>query len=278
MKTSSILVLGMTALALATAGACGGQSTSRGQLVLGLKDGPPTSSDGRTISKLEIDVTKIELKTEGASQADAGESDDKDVVVFDAGTGAAHTVDLLTVTTFSEIVANLAVPAGTYEGAELAVSGARVVFADAPTVSVPLTLDGDGHSKAEFRFHFKPNAVVVSATSTTLAVVDFIPVVVKDAAGQYRLGHDGDNDKSGEADEHEHELEIKGNIATIDLAANKLTLSGANISAVDFTNAAIEMNDATATKSALAVGQRIEAEGKLDKATGVLVATKLHVE
>jgi hypothetical protein len=26
------------------------------------------------------------------------------------------------------------------------------------------------------------------------------------------------------------------------------------------------------------VGQRIEAEGKLDKATGVLVATKLHVE
>ena len=69
MKTSSILVLGMTALALATAGACGGQSTSRGQLVLGLKDGPPTSSDGRTISKLEIDVTKIELKTEGASQS-----------------------------------------------------------------------------------------------------------------------------------------------------------------------------------------------------------------
>jgi hypothetical protein len=271
MKISTIVVLGVTAAALATAGACGGSS---GRLVIGIKDGPPTSSDGRTITKLEIDITKIELQSDGENEQ-AGEVEDKDVVVFDAGTGAVHTVDLLKVTTFSELIATVTVPAGTYGEAEVTVNGARVVFADAPSVTVPLVLEGDGKSKAEFDFHFKP-AAVVTGTGTTLAVIDFVPVVIKDGAGQYRLGHDGMNDHSGEGNEHD-EFEVEGSIATLDLAANKLTLSGSTVTNVDFSSAKIEVHGVAATKAALAKGQKVEVEGTIDKATGALIATKIEV-
>jgi hypothetical protein len=274
--SSTLLVVGITALALGAAGACGGKST--GRLMLGIKDGPPTSSDGRTITKLEIDITKIELQPDGEGehqQGDAGQIEDKDVVVFDSGTGPARTIDLLSVTKFSELVANVTVPAGSYGGAEVIVSGARVVFSDAPTVTVPLVLEGDGHSKAEFSFHFKPRAVVTDS-GTTLAVIDFIPVVTKDGA-QYRLGHDGTNDESGQAHDH-HEFEVKGSISALDLAANKLTLTGAQVTTVDFTNAKITLKGAAGLKTGLAVGQKIEAEGTIDKVSGALIATQLEVK
>ena len=290
MKTNSKVVSGFAALALVAVVACG--SMANGKLVLGIKDGPPTSSDGRTVSKLEIDITKVEVRPESAAEAsadaghhdesDAGEhskgagSDDNEVMVFDAGTGAVRTVDLLQVTTFSALLANVTVPAGTYEGAEVTVTGARVTFADAPTVAVPLTLDGDGRSKAGFHFHFKP-AAVVSAQGTTVAVIDFVPVVVKDASGAYRLDHDGVNDKSGEADEH-HEMELKGTIATIDATAHKLTLTGAAVGTIDFTNATIKTDGSTATSPSLAVGQRIEVEGTFDKTTGAILATRIQIE
>lgn len=272
MKISSILALGLTAAALATAGACGG--TASGRLALGIKDGPPTSSDGRTITKLEIDISKIELKPHGEEQNQTGANEDKGVVVLAAGT--PHTIDLLKVTTFSEMVANITLPAGTYDGAELVVNGARVVFADAPTVTVPLVLGGDGHSKAQFEFHFKP-AVVVSSTGSTLAVIDFLPMVIKDGTGQYRLDHDGINDQSGEANDND-EFEVVGSIATLDLAGNKLTLSGTTVSSVDVSAAKFEMHGAAATKSVLAVGQKVQVEGTLDKASGTLIAAKLEVE
>jgi hypothetical protein len=270
MKISTIVILGVTAAALATAGACGGSS---GRLALGIKDGPPTSSDGRTITKLEIDITKIELQPDGQNEQ-TGQVEEKDVVVFDAGTGAAHTVDLLKVTTFSELVATVTVPTGTYGGAEVSVSGARVVFADAPSVTVPLVLEGDGKSKAEFDFHFKP-AAGVTTTGTTLAVIDFVPVVIKDSGGQYRLGHDGMNDHSGEANDQD-EFEVESSIATLDLAANKLTLSGSTVN-VDFTSAQIKLHGLVATKAALAVGLKVEVEGTIDKATGTLMASKIEV-
>ena len=275
MKISSILALGLTAAALATAGACGG--TASGRLALGIKDGPPTSSDGRTITKLEIDITKIGLKLNGDQQnQQTGATEEHEVVALDLGTGPAHTIDLLKVTTFSEMVANISLPAGTYDGAELVVSGARVVFADAPTVTVPLVLDGDGHSKAEFEFHFKP-AVVVSQTGSTLALIDFVPVVVKDGTGQYRLDHDGVNDQSGEAKDTD-EFEVVGSIASLDLAGNKLTLSGTTVGTVDISAARFEVHGAPATKADLAVGQKAQVEGTLDKASGTLMAAKVEVE
>jgi len=108
MKISSILALGLTAAALTTAGACGGSAS--GRLALGIKDGPPTSSDGRTIKKLEIDITRIELKPHGDNQSNqTGAHDDKAVVVLDVGTAPAYTIDLLQVTTFAEMVASCCV-------------------------------------------------------------------------------------------------------------------------------------------------------------------------
>jgi hypothetical protein len=263
--------------------ACGSNKPS-GQLVLGLKDGPPTSSDNRTISKLEIDVTKIELTPDGddnhqdLSAADAGTADaggtgeERDVVAFNAGTGAPLTIDLLRVTTFSQLVANITIPAGTYGGAEVTVTGARVFFADAPTVAVVLGLDGDGHSKAEFHFKFKP-AAVVAVGSTSMAVIDFVPVVTKDGTG-YRLKHDG-NDESGEHGDGA-EIEVSGTVVSFDAAKNLLTLSGAP-GAIDVSTAEIKQKGKPATKADIAVGLRAEAEGSFDPKTSLLVAKHLDL-
>jgi hypothetical protein len=274
MKTSSAIALGLAILAIGSLDACGSNKPS-GQLVLGLKDGPPVSSDNRTISKLEIDVTKIDLTTDGDHQhqstADAGVAEELDVVAFNAGTGAPLTIDLLRVTTFSQLVANVTIPAGTYGGAEVAVSGARVFFADAPTVAVPLALEGDGHSKAEFDFKFKP-AAVVAVGSTSMAVIDFVPVVTKDASG-YRLTHDG-NDESGEHG-NGGEIEVSGTVVSFDAAKNLLTLSGAP-GAIDVSAADFKLKGKPATKADIAVGLKAEAEGSFDPKTSLLVAK--HVD
>ncbi len=169
----------------------------------------------------------------------------------------------------------MTVPAGTYDGAEVKVTGARAVFADAPSTTVTLQLEGDGHSLADFDFKFKPPATV-STSGTTVAVIDFVPVVVKDASGQYQLGHDGEHDESGEANDHD-EMEFKGKIATLDVAGSNLTLDSAPGMTVTFANAAIHTAQGTATTSALAVGQAVEVQGSLDKATSTLVATEIEI-
>ena len=274
MKTISTIALGLSLLGVAAAGACGG--TASGHLILGVKDGPPISSDGRTISSLQIDITRIKLSQdeEKNMSSSTAASQSEDVVVFDAGTGAAHTIDLLKVTTFSELVASLQVRAGTYDGAELTVTGARVVFADAPSATIDLALEGDGHHKAEFEFKFKPKATV-SLTGTTVAVVDFVPVVTKDGA-TYRLGHDGENDQSGESGDH-NEIEMSGKIATLDLAGKTLTLDN-GVAKVDFSAAMVKQNHADALLSALAVGQSVEVEGALDRASLTLVAKEITIK
>lgn len=282
MKTSSAIALGLAILAVGSLDACGSNKPS-GQLVLGLKDGPPTSSDNRTISKLEIDVTKIVLTTEGdnnhqdlatadAGTADAGTAEEQDVVAFNAGTGAPLTIDLLRVTTFSQLVANVVIPAGTYGGAEVTITGARVFFADAPTVAVVLGLEGDGHSKAQFHFKFKP-AAVVAVGSTSMAVIDFVPVVTKDGTG-YRLTHDG-NDESGEHG-NGGEIEVSGTVVSFDAVKNLLTLSGAP-GAIDVSAAEIKLHGKPATKADIAVGLRAEAEGSFDPKTSLLVAKRLDL-
>lgn len=287
MKATTKVVSGLVALALVAAGACGGKAN--GKLVLGIKDGPPTSSDGRTITRLEVDISKVEIHPDGegqhqstggkdeadgghADQADAGQEEDKDVVVFDAKTaGGARTVDLLKVTTFSALLANLDVPAGSYGGAQVVVTGARVVFSDAPSAVVPLSLEGDGHSKAEFDFHFKP-AAVVNEQGTTLAVIDFVPVVTKSGA-QYLLGHDN-NDQSGEGDDH-NELDLEGTISTVDQAKGTLTMSSGGFASINFANATIKGGSGAA---ALKAGAKIELKGTLDKKTGALNATKIELQ
>jgi hypothetical protein len=272
MRTTAWKLVGV-GLAAVVVIACGRGAT--GTVALGIKDGPPTSSDGRTITSLEIDVTRISLERgdQSTTAADAGQPQaNEDVVAFDAGTGAPKTIDLLKVTTFSELVATLQIPTGTYESSEVVISGARVVFADAPTVTVPLTLDGDGRSKAEFHFHFKP-AVTVSATGSTLAVIDFVPVVVKDSSGSYRLNHDGEKDDSGEKS-NGGDVEMKGTIATLDTVAHTLTLAGSS-TVVVFTNARIDLGSATA---ALAVGLKVEVEGAYDPASGHLLATSVQLK
>lgn len=278
MKTSKVFsALAVAILVTGSIGACQGGSKPAGRIALSVKDGPPTSSDGRTITKLEIDITRIQLTSDGNDQnaVDAGmDNEQEDVIAFDAGTGAPHTVDLLKVTTFSELVSTASIPAGTYGGATLAISGARVVFADDPTKTVTLSLEGDGKSKAEFEFKFKP-AAVVSTTGTTLAVIDFVPVVTKDAAGVYWVGHDGEHDQSGDAGDG-GEVEIKSTIAAI--AGTKVTLGTTPPLTVDVATATIVKSGAPATTADLAVGQKVELEGHLDRATSAITVTHLTIE
>ncbi len=283
MKLSSIAAIGLGLCTVVGTGvACGPKAN--GRVVIGVKDGPPTSSDGRTISSLEVDITRIELESKGSSVqqqgADGGSADDnkneqeEDVIVFDAATGGARTIDLLTVTSFSALVANTTVPAGTYENARISISAARVVFADAPTISVPLILEGDNKkSKAAFEFKFKP-AVVVSATGTAVAVIDFVPTVQKDGSA-YHLGHDGEHDDSGEKHEGA-ELEIHGKVASFDAAKKLLTLDSGVV--IDVSTATLELRGHAAQASDITVGQRAEVEGQLDVATGTLMAKQVNLE
>lgn len=274
MKTLSTLALGLSLLALASAGACGGKAT--GHLILGVKDGPPVSSDGRAIASLQVDISRIKLSQDEQKNMSGSTSgpQSEDVVVFDAGTGPARTIDLLAVTKFSELMASVEVPAGTYNGAELVVTGARIVFADAMAVSVDLALEGDGHQKAEFEFKFKPNATV-SATGTTVAVIDFVPTVTKDGA-IYRLGHDGEHDESGETNDH-NEMEVTGKIVGVDLMHHTLTLSG-GVANIDISAATVTKNHVAAALSDLAVDQMVEVEGALDKASLTLVAKEIKIK
>jgi hypothetical protein len=280
-KTSKpFYALVMIAAVAASIGACKSTTKASGRVALSVKDGPPISSDKRTIAKLEIDITRIALSTDSDGQngpdvrTDAGpDTGEQDVVAFDAGTGAPHTVDLLTVTTFSSLVTTATVPAGTYGGADVTISGARVVFSDDPTKTVALVLEGDGRSHAEFEFKFKP-AATVTTTTTSLAVIDFVPVVTKDALGQYWLGHDGDNDQSGESNEG-GEVELKGTIATV--SGNTITL-GTPAATVDVSTAKIEKAGAAATVKDLAVGQTVSLEGRFDSKTSVITANEVHIK
>jgi hypothetical protein len=279
MKTSKLVsIITVVIAVVVTAGACK-SSTPSGRIAVGIKDGPPTASDGRIISALEIDITRIELEPDGVNATsnteDGGDSQNNDVVVFDAGSGAPRTIDLLKVTTFSALVANAAVPAGQYGGATVVVSGARAVFSDDPSnAKVALVLEGDGRSKAEFDFKFKPHAKVAEGGST-MAVIDFVPKVNKDAMGKYWLSHDGDNDESGEV-EKGGEVEVTGVIATV--TSNTFTIGPSPLVTVDFSAAEITRSEATASKSDLAPGQKVEAEGRLDPATGTIAANEIHIK
>jgi hypothetical protein len=139
---------------------------------------------------------------------------------------------------------------------------------------VALVLEGDGRSKAEFDFKFKPPAKVPEGSST-MAVIDFVPKVNKDAMGKYWLSHDGDNDESGEA-HNGGEVEVTGTIATV--TSNTLTIGPAPLVTVDFSAAVITRNGATASKSDLAPGQKIEAEGRLDHATNIIAAKEIRIK
>ena len=280
MKISSIVAMGLGA-AMAVTFACGQRPS--GHVVIGVKDGPPTSSDGRTISSLEVDITRIELEAKGTDgqHVDGGTADNKneqeeDVTVFNAGSGTPRTIDLLKVTTFSALVADANVPAGIYENARVVIAGARVVFADAPGISVPLVLEGDGKkSKAHYEFKFKP-AVTVSTSGTAVAVIDFVPMVQKDGTGAYHLGHDGEHDDSGQKHEGA-ELEIHGTVASYDAVKNLLTLEGSP-APIDVSTASFKLHGQAAAATDITKGQRAEVEGQLNATTGTLIATKVELE
>lgn len=294
MKASSIAAIGIGVCAVLGASfACG--SRANGKVVVGVKDGPPTSSDGRTIASLQVDITRIELeaKDEGderaadggedhhsadAGTADGGEAKDEheeDVTVFEAGAAGPRTLDLLTVTSFSALMANTTVPAGTYQNARISISGARVVFSDASTVTVPLILEGDGkRSKAHYEFKFRP-PVTVGASGTAVAVIDFVPTVQKDGSGNYHLGHDGEHDDSGERHETAS-LEVHGKVVSYDAVKKVLTLdTGA---AIDVSAATIVLRGQTVLATAITAGLRAEVQNRLDATTGALVATRVELE
>ena len=279
--------LGFALLVLSVAGcydsgsgqssAAGGPHTSGGMTAVLLTDGPiQVVNDNRTIVSLEIDITRVTLESE-ESESDEFEAEDK-VVVFDAASGDNGgnplTVDLLALADSSALLGLLTVPLGTYEEAKLTISAARAEFEDDPGVLVDLVLGGDDDGPAGvLEFEFDP-PVTVSAEGTTVATIDFVPVVTK-VGDQYVLTHDGDNDESGESEQDE-DIQFKGAITSISGDLTTITIEGVS-EPIDISGAKIEVNDVEAGPSSLAVGQVVKVEGVLDATLNVIVASEVEV-
>lgn len=280
----------LIALALGTAG-CGGSHGSKsgmggtpypstGKTAVLLTDGPiQVVNDNRTIITLEIDITRVTL--ESAGNEESGGNDGVDggaVVVFDTARGDnggnPMTVDLLALTDSSTLLGLLNVPVGTYDEARLTVSAARAEFEDTPGVLVALVLGSEGEGPAgRFEFEFDP-PVTVTADGTTVASIDFVPVVTK-VGDDYVLTHDHISDQSGEEGENAG-VHFTGAITSVSDDFNTIMVEGVS-EAIDVSAAAIEADDMAVDKTSLAVGQRVKVEGMLDASLGTIVATEVEI-
>ena len=280
----------LLAFALGIAG-CGGSHSgksgmgssaypSTGKTAVLLTDGPiQVVNDSRTIITLEIDITRVTL--ESAGNEDAGENNGDNgeaVVVFDTARGDNGgnplTVDLLSLSDSSTLLGLLNVPVGTYDEARLTVSAARAEFEDTPGVLVALVLGSEGEGPAgRFEFEFDP-PVTVTADGTTVATIDFVPVVTK-VGDEYVLTHDNLNDQSGEEGE-DAGVHFTGAITSVSDDFNTIMVEGVS-EAIDVSTAVIEANDMAVDKTSLAVGQVVKVEGMLDSSLGVVVATEVQI-
>ena len=276
-------ILALAVLALSVAGcfdggpgqnsAAGSPLTSMGMTAVLLTDGPiQVVNDNRTIVHLEIDITRVTLESE-EGESDEVEAEDE-VVVFDAASnGGPLTVDLLTLSDSSVLLGLLNVPLGTYEEAKLKISAARAEFEDDPGVLVDLVLGGEEEGPAgELEFEFKP-PVTVSAEGTTVATIDFVPVVTK-VGDQYVLTHDGENDESGESEQGE-DIHFTGAITSISDDLSTITVEGVS-DPIDVSGAEIEVNDDALGPSSLVVGLVVKVEGVLDPSTNVIIASEVE--
>jgi hypothetical protein len=279
------LVLGAALVAACSSGSS--NSTPTGMAAIVLRDGTVQSSDGRTVTSVFVEVSRITLKTaeaddddhddDGNRENDDGDDDDGDhddgdhdggteVVVFDMfldNGGVPREIDLLTLTNSGVLFNMLRIPVGTYDEGTVTIIGASAIFEDDPTQTpVTLAIAGDDGSDSEFDFDFHPPVVVTTAV-TSIAAIDIVPVITLDN-GVYTLSHDDDSDHSGGCGDDELEIEVEGTISAVD---------GDTIHLGNF---GLEIDLSLLGPMLLVPGMEVEVSGFFDN--GVFVAQELEIE
>jgi hypothetical protein len=260
-----------------------------------IRDGTVQSSDGRTVTSVFVEVSRITLHQDGDgehgddtdddqgdgngenlnSNDDGGDGDQGgghhqhgshgvDVVVFDMfanNGGVPRVVDLLTLTNSGALFNMLRIPVGTYSGGAVTLVGASAIFEDDPTQTpVPLAIDGDEGSRFDFDFH---PPVAVTEAATTIAAIDIVPVITLEGTG-YTLSHDGDSDESGECGDGDLEIEVEGTVGSV---------TGDHIHLGDY---GLEVDLSGLDPVLVTPGMQVEVSGYF--AEGVLVAQSLEIE
>jgi len=289
---SVILVLVATLIA-----ACGGSGGGRGPTGTAgfvLRDGAVQTSDGRTVTSLIIDISRITARSRDTTQGDDDDADDHDdddehhsgddqgddddqgedegdhdhggqsVVVFDMDLdhgGTPRKIDLMTLTNSGVLLIMLDVPVGTYDRVTITLAGARAVFEDDPT-QTPVELAIHGDDGADFRFDLQP-PVVVSTGATSVAVIDFVPVITLHN-GVYTLSHDVATDESGDCGDRDLDVEVHGTVGSV--AGSHFVLEPYGL----------EVDLSQMDPVLLVAGMQVEVEGSFED--GVLVAHTFEIE
>lgn len=273
MKKSNWFVALTAAMTLSACGGGGGggDSGAVGRSAVFLKDAPITTSDGRPADQVNVEILKVEL-----------ERGDTDITVFEATPGSGIFLNVLALN-FPTLLSLAEVPAGSYDEVEIKINpaNATIHFTDNDS-TVPLVASQEGDEQAELEFEFEP-AFVVESSGVSNAVVDFAPVVTLDGT-EYILGHDHDNDDTGEVEDVDgedgpdhHGAQVEGDF--VSLSGDLLTVSVNGTQAqIDISTATtFEVDDVATDKASfvasLAVGEEIEGEGVFSD--GVLVAAKV---
>ena len=278
----------------ACSGGSSGHSGPMGMAAIVIRDGAVQSSDGRTVTSVVVEISRITLRSAAATDGDDehedhhamnddgnGGGDDQgdddqgedgggggqqptDVVVFDMfrdNGGVPREVDLLTLTDSGMLLNMRRIPVGTYSKAFVTLVGASALFEDDPTQTpVPLLIDGDIGST--FKVDFQP-PVVVSETGTTVAAIDIVPVITLTGT-DYTLSNDGSSDQSGGCGDGELEIEVEGTVSTV---------TGDQI---ELTNFPIVVDLSEIAPVMVAPGMQVEISGFMQN--GVMIAQSLEIE
>lgn len=257
-----------SALALSACGGGGGVDGAVGGSAIFLKDAPIPTGDGRMADQVNIEILKVEV-----------ERGEDDITVFEATPGNGIFLNLLELT-FPTLLVQASLPVGSYDEIEIKINpaNATIHFADSTTPE-PLIVGEEGDDEGELEFEFEP-PFTVEADGTSNAVVDFAPLVTFNGVN-YVLGHDHENDDTGEVEDVEgdddHGAEVEG--AFVSRTADVLTVSVNGATAqIDISNVTVfEVNDVVTDKdgflASLDTGEEIEGEGIF--ADGMLIADKV---
>lgn len=273
MRKSNWFVALTAAMALSACGGGGGggDSGAVGRSAVFLKDAPITTSDGRQADQVNVEILKVEL-----------ESGDTDITIFEAAPGSGISLNVLALT-FPTLLSLAEVPAGSYDEVEIKINpaNATIHFTDNDTI-VPLVASQEGDDEAELEFEFEP-ALVVESGGVSNAVVDFAPVVTLDGT-DYILGHDHDNDDTGEVEDVDgedgpdyHGAQVEGDFVSISGDLITVSVNGSQAQIDISTATTFEVDDVATDKASflasLTAGEEVEGEGVFSD--GVLVAAKV---
>ena len=199
------------------------------------------------------------------------------LTVFRQPAGSGISVNLLSLDV--PVLLTMAnIPTGTYEEAELRLNpaNASIHFTDGTTA--PLLIAQEGEDEAELEFEFFP-LLTVSSSGVSNAVIDFAPVVTL-SGSNYVLGHDHDNDNTGEV-ENVDEAEVEGSFVSQNGDDITLNVNGKTVH-VDISGGGTEfkVDNAAVNKSAflaaLSPGVEVKAEGQFSN--DALIARQVEIK